>query len=176
MRFLNNSCLNKGEKVMSFTYFDSRQVFDGLWKIFEHPEFPFKKIESASTTGRNFPAYNIIELDKNGDSARLELAVAGYTTDQLTVEREGNILIIKGQPKKIQDISKEKYSYKEGDEFIRHHGITSSSWCRTFELGQNTKVGDVSLKDGILSVIIQGVYPTANKTSFPIKTGSFDLK
>ena len=133
------------------------EVFDNFWNVLEHPDFPFVTLTSTTNAFRNFPAYNIIESEDG--KVRLEMAVAGFTKDRIKVEKEGNTLIISGQPAEL-----------DAKNTLRHRGITNAAWMRTFDMNVNTEVADVQLKDGILTV-----YVTSTKPALPPRT-VFEIK
>jgi molecular chaperone IbpA len=134
-----------------------KNVVSEWWNVLDHPDFPFVTLTSTTNGYRNFPPYNIIE-SKDG-KVRLEMAVAGFTKDRLKVELEGNILIIQGLPAAV-----------EGEDKIRHRGISNASFVRTFEMAVNTIINNVELKDGVLTVQVSSKQPeTKPRTAFEIK-------
>jgi molecular chaperone IbpA len=145
------------EKVVDGIMKRSEQIVDSFWNVLEHPDFPFVSVTSTTNAFRNFPAYNIIE--NTDGKVRLEMAVAGYTKDRISVEKEGNVLIISGKPAEL-----------DTTDVLRHRGITNAAWLRTFEMNVSTEVSDVQLKDGILTV-----YVTSTKPATPPRT-AFDIK
>lgn len=132
------------------------EVFDNVWNVLEHPDFPFITLASTTNGARNFPPYNIIE-QKDGKVV-LEMAVAGYSKDRLEVGLEGNTLIIKGLPK---DDSKEVY---------RHKGISNATFLRTFDMNTFTIIESVELKDGLLTLVVSTKKPEEKKVKL------FDIK
>ena len=127
------------DKYISDIVKRGEEVIDNFWNILDHSEFPFVTLQSTTNTFRNFPPYNIIE-NENG-KVRLEMAVAGYTRDRIKVEKRGNCLLISGKPAEVN----QKDSY-------RHRSISNAQWLRSFDLTSSTEIGDVELKDGILTV------------------------
>jgi len=125
------------------------QVINNIWNILEHPEFPFVTLYSTTNGVRNFPPYNVTEIDEN--TVRLDMAVAGYTKDRLKVELEGNILIIQGLP--VSDGVSDLKEAVTGEK-IRYKGISSGRFMRTFELKPKIEI-ESELKDGILSVWVK---------------------
>jgi molecular chaperone IbpA len=133
------------------------EVIDNFWNVLDHPDFPFITLTSTTNAFRNFPPYNIIEGEDG--SVRLEMAVAGYTKDRISVEKEGNILIITGTPVEVNE-----------KEQLRHRGISNTKFVRAFEMNVQVEVGDVQLKDGILTVYVTRPKPAAPpRTTFEIK-------
>lgn len=94
----------------------------------------------------NYPPHNIL---KTGDSDYLiELAVAGFTKDELTIEVKDRTLTVIGE-----HVSK-------GREYI-HRGISTKKFKRTFRLSEHVQVYGADLKDGILSVELKYEIPEA---------------
>lgn len=94
----------------------------------------------------NYPPHNIL---KTGDTDYLiELAVAGFTKDELTIEVKDRTLTIIGE------------HVSRGREFI-HRGISTKKFKRTFRLSEHVQVHGADLKDGILSVELKYVVPEA---------------
>jgi len=99
-----------------------------------------------------FPSYNIVSLDENSYS--IELAVAGYTKDDITIQLlEGNKLSIEGA--KVDRLGDKR-------EYL-HHGLTNKKFNRTFNLNQNIVVESSSLVDGILEIKLKYVAPESKK-------------
>jgi HSP20 family molecular chaperone IbpA len=127
-----------------------------VWNILDHPEFPFLSLETANKATKNFPPFNII--DHNGKT-RLDLAVVGYSKDRLSVELDGTTLIIRGQQKKPLGLNS----------VMRKQGISDMAFVRSFAMQPHTVVDDVSLKDGLLSIVLYTKKPETGATKFDIK-------
>lgn len=116
----------------------------------------FSNLNSAYTTSSNYPPYDVIDM---GDGRkRLEIAVAGFSRDDIEVYTEKNLLTV-GATKKDKDA--EKYHY---------NGIAKRSFKRSWTLGDDVRVDDVMLKDGLLTVHLTTVIPDhQKKRSYTIK-------
>jgi molecular chaperone IbpA len=125
-------------------------LFSQLDYLLNSPHFPFITYKS---TGRNYPPYNIVS-DENGQ-VRLDMAVAGFTKDRLSVKMEGNQLVIRGSSRPKSKDDEPKLTYHA-------HGIGDSAFVRAFDVHPGTMVKSVSLKDGILTVSL--VHETQSKT------------
>jgi HSP20 family molecular chaperone IbpA len=106
-------------------------------------EFPFVTVGPLPGNGRNFPPFNLVE---RANTVVLEMAVAGYTRDRLTVEYQDGSLIVRG-------------SAFVTDERYHRRGIANSAFVRTFDLAKNALVKDVTLLDGILKVTVATEQP-----------------
>jgi molecular chaperone IbpA len=143
-------------KVVSDLVNRGEEVINNFWNVLDHPDFPFVTLTSTTNGARNFPPYNIIESD---GKVRLEMAVAGYSKDRLTVELEGNLLLVRGTPLPV----------KETDQY-RHKGIANTAFLRTFDMNKNIVIETVSLADGLLVITFSTVVPEEKKrTTFEIK-------
>jgi len=92
----------------------------------------------------HYPPHNIIRA---GDHDYLiELAVAGFSKDELNIEVKDRTLTITGE-----HVSK-------GREYI-HRGISTKKFKRTFRLSEHVKVNGADLVDGVLSVELRYEIP-----------------
>jgi len=109
--------------------------FDHLFNELEHV---------ARHSNDHYPPHNIL---KTGDQDYLiELAVAGFSREELSIEVKDRTLTITGE-----HISK-------GREYI-HRGISTKKFKRTFRLSEHVKVNGADLVDGVLSVILKYEVP-----------------
>jgi molecular chaperone IbpA len=97
--------------------------------------------ESLSTVAKKatFPPYNLIKEDD--ENQRIELAVAGYSKEDIDISVKVDLLTIKGY-KKDEDSNSE----------IIHQGIAGREWKQEFVLGEWITVKEASLKDGLLTI------------------------
>ena len=94
-----------------------------------------------------FPPYNLIQVDEN--NYRIELAVAGYKKEELTITVEKDTLTIKTVDSQNQD---EPLA-------VLHKGIASRSFTQQFVLGEWMGVKGATIADGILTVEIEKQVP-----------------
>lgn len=108
------------------------------------------QIDSANS--QNYPPYNIVKTGDN--SYEIQVAVAGFTQGEVTVNvNEGN-LIITGE--------KSSTELPEGHTY-EHQGISARRFIRTFTLAEYVEVVQASSKDGILTVKLERQVPEAMK-------------
>ena len=89
----------------------------------------------------NYPPYNLIEEEKN--KYRIEMAVAGFSKNNIEIFEEDGKLTIVGNQK--EDNSSEKE--------LRHYsGLAQRTFSRSFNLAPNVTVTEALLEDGILVV------------------------
>ena len=98
-----------------------------------------------------YPPHNII---RNGDAYVLEFALAGWKESELKVELEKNVLKVTGQ--------KGEAALNETDEFV-HRGIATRSFQSQFTIGDNIKIVDGNLSDGVLTINMNIVVPEEDK-------------
>jgi molecular chaperone IbpA len=111
----------------------------------------FDRLARMHETAQNqsgYPPYNII---KNGeDEYVIELAVAGFTIDELDITFKDQTITVKGTPKK------EEKTYV-------HKGIASRAFTRTFTLADTIEIVDADLKSGMLYIMLKNIIPENKK-------------
>ena len=110
----------------------SRELFRNFW-LGHNPAW-FDHMEHTS-----YPRYNIVE-GKQG--FRLEVAVPGWSKQDLKVKLHNNELSIKGQREE-----------KGGDPYL-HQGLSTKSFDKVFILNSDLQVDEVKLNDGLLTITI----------------------
>jgi len=103
---------------------------------------------SGSTT--NFPPHNIIKVDDY--QYVVELAIAGFNKQEVTITLKDGLLEIKGQ--KNPDDAEIQYLHK---------GIGTRSFIKTIRLADTVEVKGADFKDGILRIALENVIPDAKK-------------
>ena len=89
----------------------------------------FDKLNYFSTVNSGFPHYNIKK--KDAYKFTLELALAGYSKDEISVKVEDSVLFIEG-------------SSKENKEDFVHQGIAKRSFKRLFQLADYVELNVVN--------------------------------
>ena len=117
--------------------------FDSIWEELD------RHLHGAQQTIQAFPKHNIVKLDDG--TYLIELALAGYSREDLQVELKKGTLTITG------DKSEEKLV-----EFI-HKGISSKKFTRSFRLNENIIVKGSLFVDGILSISLELEVPEEHK-------------
>ena len=108
----------------------------------------FNTLDSITGDVKGYPHYNIKKLDDNKWS--IELALAGFSKDDIEIEVKDNIINISGELK-----SEDKdYLYK---------GISSRKFSKTFTLAEFTESKSAEMKNGILSIILEKNIPEDKK-------------
>lgn len=119
-------------------------------------------LESISeSAGEGYPPYNIEHL---GDRAlRITVAVAGFSTDDLTVTVEDNQLTIRG-----------KRSGQNDEGTYLHRGIAARQFQRKFILADGMTVAGAKLANGLLSIDLARPDPVSRVHTIPISSGQVD--
>jgi molecular chaperone IbpA len=94
----------------------------------------------------SYPPHNTIKIDEN--CYQIELAVAGFDEDELTIDVLKNKLTIKGAKK--AGTTNRQYL---------HQGIANRSFERIVTLSDTVRVNGATLKAGILTVDFENVVP-----------------
>lgn len=100
-----------------------------------------------------YPPYNIIKIGEN--NFLIELAVAGFTSDDISVSLDNTTLKVVGEQSE-PGTDKPNVSYHRGEwiengQFL-HKGIACRRFTQTFSLAENIEISKIDMKDGILSI------------------------
>tara|TARA_E500000178_G_scaffold302417_1_gene311920 strand:+ start:2337 stop:2762 length:426 start_codon:yes stop_codon:yes gene_type:complete len=118
----------------------------GYDNIFEH----FNDMFESSGFQNTFPPYDII---KNSDTKYdIQIALAGYSKEDITIEVKDNTLSIKSV-KKHEDDKVE----------VLHRGIAKRYFERHFTIADDVKVKGAELKNGLLIISLERVIPEHKK-------------
>jgi len=105
----------------------------------------------AGQASNNYPPHNVVKTGE--DTYSIEVAVAGFSMEEIDVELDNNDLSIKGQSKRDEDASRE---------YI-HRGLARRDFEKRFTLVDHIEVEGASIKDGILIVNLKRIVPDALK-------------
>ncbi|MBP1806077.1 Hsp20 family protein [Rubellimicrobium aerolatum] len=108
--------------------------------------------QDASAT--NYPPYNIEKLADGG--WRISIAVAGFSSDELSAEVRENALIVTAR--KADDAN----GVESGRKFL-HRGIATRAFERRFHLADHVKVTGASHGNGMLHIDLVKEVPEALK-------------
>ena len=110
-----------------------RSLFVG----FEHLFSELERLTSGTPGQDNYPPHNIVKLDDEHFS--IEMAVAGFSKDDVEVELKDGTLTISG-------------SKTEDERNYAHKGISSRKFSKSFRLAEYVVVDDADLANGVLVV------------------------
>ena len=110
------------------------------------PDWRGSLLTSIASSGETYPPYNLIK--NNEHSYTIQMALAGFSQDELDISVQKQNLVISG---------KRKHSSEDEDESrtIIHRGISTRSFTKTFLLAENTDVVEAELKNGMLTVVVE---------------------
>tara|TARA_B100000902_G_scaffold216031_1_gene205431 strand:- start:182 stop:643 length:462 start_codon:yes stop_codon:yes gene_type:complete len=137
--------------------------FDPFFIGFDRMFNQLEKVDSWSNkSSPGFPPYDLVQ---NGDNYHINMAVAGFSEDDLSVELKESALTISGE---IKDDDKVKYLHK---------GIAARKFKREFTLAETVEVKNVKLANGVLTIDLENVIPEDKKPKkFAINSGGIDTK
>ena len=97
-------------------------------------------------TSSNYPPYNIVQV--NNVESRLEIALAGFSKDDVSVYTEFGKLYVEGK----------KEESKVNGEFV-HKGLAQRPFTRVWTISDDTEVRGVEFTDGLLLVQLGKIVP-----------------
>jgi len=109
------------------------------------------KLQSRGKSVPQYPPYNLI---KDGETYTIEMAMAGLTDQDIDIVLEERVLTI---------------SYDKSEETrenLVHQGLAQRSFKRSFNLADDIEIKKATLKNGLLSVVMERVIPDEKK---PVK-------
>ncbi len=122
----------------------------------------FNRLENMSGHSTNYPPYNVVKEDAT--KYYIELAVAGFSREELDVWTEQNVLTV------TASVSKE-----ETKEYI-HRGLAKRSFTRTWQLGDDLEVSGVNYGNGLLTISLEKIIPEKQKKKVYSIDGSTEKK
>ncbi len=108
----------------------------------------FNTLDSITGDVKGYPHYNIRKLDDN--KWNIELALAGFSKDDIEIEVKDNIMNIRGELK------------EENNEFV-YKGISSKKFSKSFTLAEFTECESAKMENGILSITLEKNIPEDKK-------------
>ena len=129
-----------------------RPVTVGFDNVFDHFERMFDEDNFfRSPTMSNFPPYNIV---KTGEyTYDVELALAGFSKNDIDVEYKDNMLTVK---------SKEKAKDDDVNGML-HRGISKRWFAKAFTIADDVEVKGAELKDGLLKISMERIIPEGKR-------------
>jgi molecular chaperone IbpA len=100
----------------------------------------------------NYPPHNIVKY--SDDTYAIEVAVAGFTKEEVTVEVDQDQLTIRG--------IKDRPNVDVGVEYL-HRGLAARDFEQTFTLAEYMEVVGAKVDNGMLQIDIKRVVPEALK-------------
>lgn len=129
-------------------------TLDNIWKEYApHAvglDDVFHRLEAMSGNNVNYPPYNLIKHDSSNFS--IEVALAGFTRDEIEVSTEHNILKVTSKSPK-----------QDSERTYLHKGVSKRSFTRSWQLAEDVKVKDVKYEDGLLAIDLERIVPDHQK-------------
>jgi len=136
--------------MVKLTHFDINQITPfsvGFDRVFN------RLVDYGTTyeTG-GFPPYNIRKTDDFKHV--IELALAGFSKDEIEVVLTDGVLVIK---------SADVLSQTDPNEGLVHKGIAKRAFTRKFTLADDIEIKDAKLKNGLLEIELEQIVPEHKK-------------
>ena len=130
-----------------------RPVTVGFDNVFDHFERMFND-DFFNVPTVNYPPYNIVKTGAN--EYNVEVALAGFSRDDVSVEFAEGILTIKSKDKKESE-------KKDEDGNIIHKGISKRYFSKSFTVSDDVEIKGAELKDSLLTVSMERIVPESKK-------------
>ena len=104
----------------------------------------------TGTPKGQYPPYNIVK--ESAEKWRLELALAGWSKDDIEVSTEQNVILNKSKDQEKTDHT----------DYV-HQGVAARSFARGFNLSDDVEIGEVTFVNGMLTIELQKVIPEHQK-------------
>lgn len=143
--------------VPAFFAKDAFKDFDKFFLDFDAQIDKMQQLHNDMTKNiPNYPPFNVRKIDEK--NYVIELAVAGFATHEIEVELDGGKLTVKGN----------SASEKPNDYIF--NGIATRAFQRTWSIGDEYKVENAELFNGILKIALERLVPEAKKpVKVPVK-------
>ena len=114
---------------------------------FENLIDAFEQINATESPGKaqSYPPYNILKI--NDRDYAIEIAVAGFKSEEIDITAEGNKLNVVGKLKSAQI-----------GEFL-HKGIATRDFSHQFTLAETIAVRSADIQNGLLVIKLENVIP-----------------
>jgi len=125
----------------------------------------FALLDAAQTQqSEGYPPYNIERTSEN--DYRVEVAVAGFKPDELSVDLKEGVLTVSGRKTANDGETERRYL---------HRGLAERNFERRFQLADHVVVDGADLADGLLTITLRRELPEQLKArSIPIGTGAIE--
>jgi molecular chaperone IbpA len=135
---------------LSSAFADAFKDFDKYFVGFDDQFYKMQKLHDDLTKNiPNYPPYNIKKVADN--RYVIELAVAGFSKQELEIELAEDKLIVKGNT--VEDNSTD-WLYK---------GIATRNFTRTFALNDQVEVKGAEVINGLLKIFLERIIPEHKK-------------
>ena len=108
----------------------------------------------SSTAMSNYPPYNIVK--HSDDKYTIEIAVAGFSKDDIAVETKENTLTVQSKDSGVDKTEVDTAEYL-------HRGISARSFKKAFTIADDVVVNGADMKDGLLFIDLERIIPEEKK-------------
>ena len=129
--------------------------FSPLYRSFVGLDRMAGLIDAASQqadANKSYPPYNVVQIGE--DAYRIDLAVAGFSEDDIDIESHESVLTVTGHKTPIES---------DDDTQYLHRGIAERGFERRFQLADHVIIEGAELKNGLLSLSLRRELPDALK-------------
>ena len=124
--------------------------FDDMFNHFDHMVDHLPHMTAANS----YPPYDIV---KTGSlTYDIQVALAGYSKKDISVNFEDNIL-------KIESVKSKEEKEVEDNDGVLHQGIARRSFSKSFTIAEDVEIKGAELKDGLLRVSLEKIVPDHRK-------------
>lgn len=113
--------------------------------------------DEATKNIPNYPPFNIKKTAEN--QYVIEMAVAGFGKTDLTIETEGDKLVVKGNAEGDTDQSADTL----------YQGLALRPFTRMFTLNDSVEVQNAEMVNGLLKITLERLIPESQKKTIDIK-------
>ena len=111
----------------------------------------FDSLMGHSPTPSNYPPYNIVK--HSDDKYTIEIAVAGFSKDEIEIETKENTLKVESKSRPEGDDDKE----------YLHKGVSNRAFKKGFTISDDVIVKGADMKDGMLFIDLERIIPEEKK-------------
>lgn len=132
--------------LMKYNAANLEQLIDRINRNSIGMEEYFDRIFTLQESTTNYPPYNLIHV--NNTESKLELALAGFKSNEVNVYTQDGKLFIEGQ----------KTNTEKEENYI-HRGVAQRSFTRAWTLAEDTEVRSVEFEAGLLTITLGRIVP-----------------
>ena len=138
--------------LRKFTTKDLGAIVDAAERYSVGLDDVFHRLHSYGMGHANnaYPPYNLVQ--ESNVKWRIEVALAGWSKDEIEVSTESNVLLIRSKAAK-----------NKGEEEYMHRGISTRTFARGFNLSDDVEIGDVAFNNGMLTIELKKIIPEHQK-------------
>jgi molecular chaperone IbpA len=147
-RLIRSNIMGKDTLTLPNVWKDFGKFGVGFDDLFERMH---KMHDDVAKNIPNYPPYNIKKTDEN--TYVIEMAVAGFGKQDITIETEGDKLVIKGNVDSAEEDSIETL----------WGGLAFRPFTRMFTLNDQVEVKHAEMVNGLLKVALERIIPESKK-------------